>query len=160
MERLDKIYQHPLWKLQIEQLKQAETNRIYCCHGIEHLLDVARIAYIENIENNYGISKEIIYATALLHDIGRYIQYQTGIAHGQAGLDLASIILKDCYFDFNERNEILSAILNHNNKDVKEEKNLKGLLYRADKQSRMCMFCNAVHSCKWSEDKKNHQIKI
>ena len=75
MERINEISDHPLWKLHIEQLKEAEKDRIFCKHGIEHLLDVARIAYIENLEENCDISKEMIYAAALLHDIGRFLQY-------------------------------------------------------------------------------------
>ena len=42
-----------------------------------HLLDVARLAWIFNLEANQEISKERIYAAALLHDIGRHIQYET-----------------------------------------------------------------------------------
>ena len=68
MERINKISEHPLWKLNMTQLKEAERDRIFCKHGIEHLLDVARIAYIENLEQNCGVSKEGIYAAALLHD--------------------------------------------------------------------------------------------
>ena len=52
MERINKISEHPLWKLHMTQLKEAEKDRIFCKHGIEHLLDVARIAYIENLEQN------------------------------------------------------------------------------------------------------------
>ena len=58
MERINKISEHPLWKLHMTQLKEAEKDRIFCKHGIEHLLDVARIAYIENLEQNCGVSKE------------------------------------------------------------------------------------------------------
>ena len=57
MERINKISEHPLWKLHMTQLKEAEKDRIFCKHGIEHLLDVARIAYIENLEQNCGVSK-------------------------------------------------------------------------------------------------------
>ena len=79
MERVNKIWRHPVWKQHMEHLAEYEKNRIFCRHGIDHLMDVARIAYIENLEKNCGISKEIIYGAALLHDIGRYLQYTEGI---------------------------------------------------------------------------------
>ena len=95
MERANRICSHPLWKWHIEQLREAERERIFCRHGIEHLLDVARIAYIENLEQGYGISQEIIYAAALLHDIGRFLQYSQGIPHEIAGAQIAPEILAD-----------------------------------------------------------------
>ena len=87
MERVNKIWRHPVWKQQMEHLAEYEKNRIFCRHGMDHLMDVARIAYIENLEKNCGISKEIIYGAALLHDIGRYLQYTEGIPHEKAGED-------------------------------------------------------------------------
>ena len=78
MERVNKICGHPVWKWHMERLAEYEKDRIFCRHGVEHLLDVARIAYIENLEKNSGLSKEIIYGAALLHDIGRYLQYTEG----------------------------------------------------------------------------------
>ena len=41
---------------------------------MEHFLDVARLMYIYNLEDQAGFSKEMIYAAGLLHDIGRYEQ--------------------------------------------------------------------------------------
>ena len=87
----------------MERLAEYEKDRIFCRHGMEHLLDVARIAYIENLENNRGISKEIIYGAALLHDIGRYLQYTEGIPHEKAGEELALEILKDSGFSKKSR---------------------------------------------------------
>ena len=110
MERVNKICGHPVWKWHMERLAEYEKDRIFCRHGVEHLLDVARIAYIENLEKNSGLSKEIIYGAALLHDIGRYLQYTEGIPHEKAGEDLAGEILKDCGFTGKEQEEILGAI--------------------------------------------------
>ena len=33
------------------------------------------------------------------------------------------------------------------------------LLYRADKASRMCLFCTAEPECNWSREKKNMTIR-
>ena len=78
-----------------------------------HLLDVARLAWIFNLEANQEISKERIYAAALLHDIGRHIQYENGTPHQIAGLPIAEQILTDCGFYPEEMKEILYAIENH-----------------------------------------------
>lgn len=160
MERINEILEHPLWKLHTAQLKEAEQDRIFCKHGLEHLLDVARIAYIENLEQHCGISKERIYAAALLHDIGRFLQYSKGISHEEAGAELAEEILKDCGFEQEEQKEILSAIASHRNVETRQEQSLAGLIYRADKQSRICKVCPALSECNWSEDKKNYRLKI
>ena len=74
---------------------------------------MARIAYIENLENGLGLAKEEIYAAALLHDIGRHLQYTKGIPHEQASAMEAEGILKDCGFAKEERERILGAILQH-----------------------------------------------
>ena len=42
---------------------------------MSHLMDVARIAYITCLEQNLGIEKDVIYGAAILHDIGKYAQY-------------------------------------------------------------------------------------
>lgn len=160
MERVDQIWQHPVWRQELERLKELEKERIFCRHGIEHLLDVARIAYIENLEQQYGIEKELIYAAALLHDIGRGAQYARGIPHEIAGKDLAEEILKDTAFSTEEQREILEAILAHREDSGENGKSLKGLLYRADKQSRMCSVCKATEECNWSKKKKNNLLMV
>ena len=53
------------------KMKKFEHDREFCCHQITHLLDVARIAYIKNLEAGLGIDKELIYTAAILHDIGK-----------------------------------------------------------------------------------------
>lgn len=160
MEQVKKICAHPIWKWHMEHLEEYESERIFCRHGIQHLLDVARIAYIENLENGYGFSKELIYSAALLHDIGRFLQYTQGIPHEKGGRDLAEEILKECAFEREEQEEILNAISRHRDRDTKEKEGLCGLLYRADKKSRNCGFCKASDQCNWSMDKKNLHISI
>ena len=45
---------------------------------------MARIAYILNMEQDLGLEKEVIYAAAVLHDIGKYAQYEDGTPHEQS----------------------------------------------------------------------------
>lgn len=83
---------------------------------MSHFLDVARLSWIENLEKGLGIEKELIYAAALLHDCGRFRQYEDGTPHELAGAQLAEEILFDCGFEEPEREEILRAISGHREK--------------------------------------------
>ena len=60
--RLSFIQNHPLYVSSYERLQELEKNRSFCRHQINHYLDVARIAYILNLEGQLGISRELIYA--------------------------------------------------------------------------------------------------
>lgn len=164
MERYNQILFHEKYKEYIEKNHQAEADRRFCRHNMGHFLDVARIAMILNVTENYHIAekaktaKDIIYGAALLHDVGRWMQYEEGIPHEKAGVMLAEEILLDCGYDDDQRLEILEAIGNHRNAGIKDEKNLSGLLYRADKLSRACFACEAEAECDWKKDKKNLKI--
>lgn len=155
MERVNLIYQHPTFIDCCLKIEEWEENRIFCRHNREHFLDVARLAMIFNLEDNYGIKKSIIYAAALLHDIGRHLQYESEIPHEKASAHIAPDILKECGYSIEEVNKIVEAILYHRDQNIKDEKNLKGLLYRADKASRSCFWCKAEGECNWKSNKKN-----
>lgn len=155
MERVDRILRHEAFRFHLRQNEEAERERRFCKHGIEHFLDVARIAAIMNLEEELSIEKEIIYATALLHDIGKHVQYEDGTPHELAGAELAPSILQDCGFHAEEVEQIVDAILVHRKSEVREEPNLRGLLYRADKASRACFACKAQKDCNWKDGKKN-----
>ena len=53
MERLNTVLRHPLYQQYYKELREEERDRIFCCHQMEHLLDVARIAYIRNLEQSW-----------------------------------------------------------------------------------------------------------
>ena len=159
MEQVNRICRHPLWRESMEQIRKLEQDRIFCRHDIAHCLDVARLAYLENLEKQLGLSQGLIYATALLHDIGRHLQYLEGIPHEQGSAALAQSILMDCGYSPAEREEIVSAILRHRLPVTGSQNDLAGLLCRADKASRLCMFCEAAEACNWSQEKKNMSLK-
>ena len=48
----------------------------------------------------YECTKEIIYAIGLLHDIGRWVEYEGGEKHNKASYKMSLDILKEC--DFNK----------------------------------------------------------
>ncbi len=161
MKRIDDILANATFKEHLDRIKEAEVDRIYCLHGIEHLLDVARISYIINLEEGLGFDKEVIYAMALLHDIGRNLEYQEGVSHHEAGGVIALDILREVGFRENECNLICDAIKNHKELKIGEnQKTLNYLLYKADKLSRNCFECKAYRSCYWDESKKNKGIIV
>lgn len=158
MERVNRILQHPKYRECIRRNEEMERGRRFCAHGWDHLLDVARLAWIMALEERLEAEKEIVYAAALLHDCGRYRQYEDGTPHEEAGARIAPEILEECGFTHQEREQIRDAILSHRSVSVAEEKSLRGILYRADKRSRRCFSCSVREACDWPEEKKNWKL--
>lgn len=158
MDRINQILNHDLFEEYIRRNNQAEANRRFCRHNMEHFMDVARIGMLLNLEEGYGIDREMVYGAALLHDVGRFQQYLDKTPHEIASAQLAQEILQDSGFSDREAGIITEAIRSHRNAACQEEKNLNGLLYRADKMSRACYSCKAEPECNWNEEKKNRMI--
>lgn len=157
MDRVNQIWKHPLYQTELHKLQLLEADREFCRHTPEHFLDVARLAYIRALEENYSVSKELIYCTALLHDIGRARQYEDGTPHDEAGAIIAEQILKELGFSPEEIQAIVSAIRGHRSET--NQTILGQLIYRADKKSRNCFSCKAEPECYWSSAKKNMTIQ-
>ena len=158
MKRVQAIWEHPLYQHNLEEMTRIEADRIFCRHTPEHFLDVARLAYIFALERSIACSRELIYCTALLHDIRRAEQYITGTPHDEAGVRIAETILSDLDFSSEEKESILSAIEEHRSSG-KETSILSQLIYEADKKSRNCFLCEAEPQCYWSPQKKNMTIQ-
>lgn len=159
MERVHKIYEHPLFRECLEKNCEAEKERVFCRHDMAHFMDVARLSYIFSLEREYAVPKEEIYAAALLHDIGKWKQYKDGTPHDRASALIAEEILQEAGYSKEEIERILNAILCHRSYNGKKEKHpLAEVLYDADKISRACYACPAKKECNWSEDKKNKKI--
>ncbi len=94
MKRVNAIWEHPVFQAYYKRLQELEADRIFCRHQLEHLLDTARIAYIQNLEEHLGLEKEWIYAASLLHDVGKCCQYEEGIPHEVASAQIAEKILR------------------------------------------------------------------
>ena len=158
MEYVRKLLQETDYLLQLKKLEQLEVKREFCCHGLSHVLDVARIAWIQVLEKQMPLEKETIYLTALLHDMGRLREYQEGIPHHEAGTAMARDYLEQIGYPEEQQDMILTAIGEHRNKDREEEVFTK-IIQRADNQSRSCYFCEASGACKWSEARKTTTIE-
>lgn len=171
MERVNRILNHSLFQEYLTKNKQAEESRRFCRHDMGHFLDVARLAMIFHLQgrvfsdcgpvsgDKMEVQEELIYAAALLHDIGRWKQYEDGTPHEKVSASLAPEILSDCGFTEKETAQIVGAIAAHRNEAIKEEQSLRGILYRADKMSRSCFCCETERECSWKGSKKNLELR-
>lgn len=165
MKRINLILQNTQFRDCLKRIEAAEKDRIFCGHDLVHLLDVCRLAWIlyqeEERKGTLGkIDREWIYAAGLLHDIGRWKQYEDGTPHEIVGSSLAKGILTECGFGAGETKAICEAIGNHRNEGIGRDNTLSGLLYRADKMSRACFGCKAEALCNWSRKKKNLELLL
>lgn len=157
MENVNIILNHPKYKGLLDELNDLEKDRKFCNHTLEHFLDVARIAYIIVLENKLNYSKEVIYTIALLHDIGRVLEYNNGVDHHIGSATIAEELLKYTSFNVEEKALIIRSIKEHRRENEDE---LSKIIYKSDKLSRNCFNCKAYKECYWKEDKKNNDIKI
>ena len=110
-----------------------------------------------NLEEKLGLEPELIYAAALLHDIGRAVSYKTSEEHHLASVRNSRSILLATGFSAEETELILEAISKHNTTG-QEAEGLSYVIYRADKLSRRCFDCEVYDECYWKEDEKNKGV--
>ncbi len=159
MKRVELLLKDALYNEYINRNIKEEESIQYCQHDLHHHFDVARIAYILVLENNdlnyfakeSGLSsklaaKELIYAAGLLHDIGKWKEYQTGIDHASYGARLAAEILPRAFFNPEEIEIICRAIYEHRNISM-EMSFLGERIHRADNLSRICSHCDQRTQC-------------
>lgn len=149
----------PLFAETVAAIEELERDRIFCHHDMDHFLDVARIAALMAADEGIVIDRDIIYACALLHDIGRAQQYKDGTEHEKAGVPIAESILKECGCRDEDIRIITDAIKSHGDESVKDDMDLNGLIYRADKASRKCYMCAAADRCHKPERKRVAKIR-
>ena len=146
MQRINDILNDVEYLNYVNKIEKMEADRVYCRHDMTHFLDVSRISYILSLEQKLNINKEILYAMGILHDIGRWMEYESGIDHSIASKEIAERILTRYDFTLDERTKMIMAIEGHRERDTSSP--LADILYRADKMSRNCVLCNAKVTCK------------
>lgn len=172
MPRVDAIWANPLYQENLAAIEAAEAQRVYCRHGVSHLLDVARVAWIINLEDNHGLARDVVYAAALLHDIGRAAEYSAGISHDAAGAEIARRILgtvvPEQRFSSAEVDAIVEAVRGHRADGARAAQSeassmpsrLAAVIAEADHRSRPCFACTALATCYWAEEKKNMAVRV
>ena len=143
MDRVNNILKNEEFCTRLAHIRDMERDRVYCRHGIDHLLSVARIMYIESMERGIDIDRDVLYATALLHDIGRS---ESSEFHDSESAKIAVHILDVAGYSQGEILDITRAIGEHRGESTSV---LSYLLHRADKSSRECYMCEARSTCKW-----------
>ena len=110
--RWQHILRHTLYRECLKKISEAEKDRIFCKHDMEHNERVAALLkkYVESEEESPFLNDDILYAAAYLHDIGRCKQYEDGSNHAVKSAELADVILKDCSYNDAEIEEIRNAI--------------------------------------------------
>lgn len=157
MRRVNKILKSKKYKELLERLNDFEKERVFCRHNMEHFLDLGRIAYIKVLENGLDYNKEVIYAIALLHDMGRVWEYEKGTPHNEASVTIAKEILGKIDFSMEEKELIIECIKDHRGEGSSM---LSQIISKSDKLSRQCFMCDAEKECYWIKEKKNLKINI
>ncbi len=159
MKRVELLLKDALYVEYMIRNSDEESIIKYCQHGLHHHIDVARIAYILVLEHNdlnyfvkdSGVSgklaaKECIYAAGLLHDIGKWKEYRSGMDHASYGARLAREILPRAFFNPTEVDMICRAIYEHRN--ISRDMSFLGeRIHRADNLARVCGQCEERSEC-------------
>ncbi len=90
--------------------------------------------------------KETIFAAGLLHDIARWVEYESGENHTIAGARMAGEVLSRAGFTDAEQRLITRAIGEHRT-DGAEASPLGQYICRADDLARPCFHCAARDDC-------------
>ncbi|MDR3543184.1 MAG: HD domain-containing protein [Desulfosporosinus sp.] len=132
----------------MEKINGLEKERRFCKHSFEHGLSVARVAYAYMLETREVIlPKEVVYAAGFLHDIGRWVEYQTGEDHAEASARLALPLLEACRFSSEDIQVIVQGIREHRRHPGDNLTPLGEALALADDWARDCRHCSAQTLC-------------
>ncbi|MDA8234818.1 MAG: HD domain-containing protein [Clostridia bacterium] len=158
MSRINRILADYEFRQYTELNAARETGRKFCNHDLKHVIDVARVTYTLFLEGllqkeqvktyfeSLQQAREVIYAAGLLHDIGRWCEYDRGEDHAVASGQLAGPILTRAGYSSEEQQVISQAVREHR-KAGNKASFLGKLLCRADKLVRLCGYCQARGEC-------------
>lgn len=148
MTRVNQLLEQEDYICYMEKIDVLEKERLFCKHGFEHGLNVARIAYAYLLEKGELLfPKESVYAAAFLHDIGRWVEYETGEDHAEASSRLAIPLLEACQFSSGDTQVILTGIREHRRHHEDNLTLLGEALALADDWARDCRHCSVQALC-------------
>ncbi len=159
MQRVNRILFDEEYRCCLVKNRVLEERRSFCRHDFEHSLAVARLTYLLLLEEECRIiSRDVAYGTGLLHDIGRWKEYEEGGDHALHSAALAWDILERAGFDLSERELIVKAIARHREEVPGEHRSpLSAALYRADGLARPCFYCACRSECHGLEKRPHRE---
>jgi uncharacterized protein len=105
-------------------------------HGLDHVLRVEYLCEVIGVEENAEM--EVVLPAALLHDIARPLERQTGIPHEEAGARMAEDYLRSIRYREKSIRKIAHAIRTHRYRSIKKPETLEArILSDADKLDAM-----------------------
>jgi len=159
LERIERIKADPLYQEYLLLNGLREKERAFCRHDFQHALAVSQISckIIDDTGGMDGFARkeglpgpgqalEVVYAAGLLHDIGRWRQYDTGEDHALAGARLSRTVLERAGFTQNEIKTVTRAIGEHRRAGAGASY-LGRVVCLADDLSRPCGTCKARSDC-------------
>ncbi len=161
MKNVNRILCDEEYRSLLRRNREAEKDRHFCCHDFEHLLTVARLTYLFLLEDGCRlITREMAYSAGLLHDIGRWKEYEGGGDHAGISAALAGPILERAGFNASEQELIAKAIAQHRHDTPGEHRSpLSSALHKADAMSRLCFSCASRKDCR-SLDRRAHRERL
>ncbi len=162
MERLHRIWVSPLYRDYLSKIEEREKDRLFCKHDFAHGLEVARLSWIFSLEEGVVYAKDLVYAAAFLHDIGRWMEYDDHTrCHAHASAELAESLLTEAGYSAYEKKLIKDAVREHRQGEEKLYSSpLSVFLRKADKYSRLCFQCSFCNLCYKSEKMPHSQRLI
>ncbi|MFZ5633960.1 MAG: HD domain-containing protein [Bacillota bacterium] len=159
MDRIERIKTDPLYVECLALNGDRERDRRFCRHDFQHMLSVSQISYkiisdtgnldyFARTERLPGSARavEVIRAAGLLHDMGRWRQYDTGEDHALAGSRMARSVLERAGFIKREIETATRAIREHR-RGGPGTSYLGRVICLADDLSRPCETCGARFEC-------------
>ncbi len=159
LNRIERIKRDPYYVNCLGLNGRCEKYRVFCRHDYQHMLFVSRIS-VEIVANTVGLdgfadlsglpgtpeAVEVIGAAGLLHDMGRWLEYDAGEDHALAGAGMAVKVMERAGFNKREIDVAVRAIGEH--RRAGPGTSLLGrVLCLADDLSRPCGGCGAVGDC-------------
>ncbi|NLA27027.1 MAG: HD domain-containing protein [Firmicutes bacterium] len=161
MDKVNRILYDKEYLFYLENIRLLEKDRSFCRHDFEHFLTVARLTYLFLLEEGCRfISREMAYSAGLLHDIGRWKEYQGGGDHATISARLAGSILERAGFNHCEQELIVKAIAQHRHDAPGEHRSpLSSALHKADGMARLCFSCVSRKDCR-GLDRRPHRERL
>ncbi len=171
LDRIERIKADPLYLECVSLNGLRERERVFCRHDFQHMLLVSQISYkiitgtggLDGFIRREGLSgpvqaAEVICAAGLLHDIGRWRQYDYGEDHALAGARMARAVLERAGFSAEEIRTVTRAIGEHRRAGPGASY-LGRVICLADDLSRPCGTCGARTDCYKYEHLENLKDK-